>query len=418
MRAPTLVALLLMAVFHPAQAHATEPWQDGSLGACVEAALPALRPEPFVSGFLFAPAAKSRGFALTAGGCVAFVAVGAPGIELVELGVHTDDGATLATDVHLGATARLEYCSAADQSFVLTAQVKAGRGTLHVFRVDGGLRARHAELAALDACHRGGDVIGAPLANIGAEPATVEATEWLAAGNADDLDAGAAVVGPPVTVEVEEHETMRTRFGREEPGCFVVIAGGSRTLHEFTASIERRDGAILVRARSERRRLRLPFCIDAPGTFALSIHGTSGRGDVAARWLRFREPSGPRVPGLEGSARAEFARLAAQLATAGFVARPHAWMHLRSRDRLAVPLSLAAGACVALSAAQPDADASVEIAVESANGHLLAFRNRTWRTPSAPVHVCAERADTLRIVVSPSSVRPTLALLVVGEALP
>jgi hypothetical protein len=405
-------------MFHPAQARATEPWQDGSLDACVEAALPALRPDPFVSAFLVAPATKSRGVALTADGCVGFVSVGAPGIELVELGVHNEEGATLAIDVRQGASARLEYCGVAGQSIVLTAQVKAGRGALHVFRVDGGLRARNTELAALDACHRTDHVSGAPRPYIGMAPASVEATERLAAGNADDLDAGAEFAGPPVTVQLEEHETVRTRFHREEPGCFVVIAEGSPGLHAFTASVERRDGETIVRARSDRHGLRLPFCIDAPGSFALSLDATSGRGDVAARWLRFREPSGPLTPGLEGTTRAEFARLAAQLATQGFVARPHAWMHLRSRDRLVVPLPVAAGSCVALSAVQRDTDAPVELAVQSASGRLLAFRSRTWRIPPVPVLVCVERADTLRVVVTPASASPTLALLVVGEAVP
>ncbi len=407
---------LLLAALSPTRARADEPWRDGSLDACVEAALPALRAEPFLHAFLRESAARSRRFTAVDGGCVTFVAVAAQGVLALELGVHTEGGDTLATDEQLGRAARLQYCGGAELPLVLTAQVKAGLGTVHVLRIDGGTRHLGAELAALDACDRGGPEPGGARVDIGTEPAPVEAIERLATANTADLEAGAEAIGAPVTLRLEERETRRTRFRHEDPGCFVVIAEGEPGVLALSASVERRGGETIARTQRDRRSLRIPFCIDAPGSFALSVHATAGRGAVATQWLRFREPDAPRPPGLEGSARAEYARLAAQLRTYGLVARPLAWMHLRGDERLVVPLPVAAGACVALGTVAGAAEPTVPVFVEDAGGRLLA--TRTVRERATLLHVCSEHAQTLRVGATAFGSGATMTLLVVGEAAP
>ncbi len=409
-------ALLALAALSPARAHADASWHDVALDACVEAALPALHPEPFLRAFLIDAAARSRAFTPTNDGCVSFVAVGGRGILAVELGVHTVDGGTLATDARIGPSARLRYCGVPDLPVVLTAQVKAGQGTLQVLRIDRDLRHLGAELAALDACQRGGAGPRGALPYVGGAPPAADALEWLAARHPDEVDAGGELVGPPLTMQLEEHETARTPFRREEAGCYVVIAAGDEGVHALSASVERRDGVTFARTQRDRASARLSFCIDTPGRFALSVRATSGRGAVATRWLRFPEPVGARPAGLEGGARARFARIAAQMRTYGLVARPHAWVHLRSTERIVAPLTLAAGACIALDTVAADSDARVALGVESAEGRLLAVR--ASGEIARLVHGCADRAQTLRIAMTSTSSYPTASLLVVGEASP
>jgi hypothetical protein len=409
-------ALLLLVALAPWHARADEPWRDGSLDACVEAALPGLRAEPFLRAFLSESAARSRRFTAVDGGCVAFVAVAAQGVLALELGVHTEGGDTLATDARLGRAARLQYCGGAEFPLVLTVEVKAGLGAVHVLRTDGGTRHLGAELAALDACDRGGPEPGGAPTEIGMEPAPVEAVERLVAANTEDLDAGAERVGPPVTLRLEERETRRTRFRPEEPGCYVVIAAGEPSVFALRATVERRGGEIVARAQRDRRSLRLPFCIDEPGSFALSVHATAGRGEVATQWVRFREPDGPRFPGLEGSMRAEYARLAAQMRTYGLLARPLAWAHLRGDDQLIVSVPIAASGCVALGTVAGPNELPVPLFVEDAGGRLLAAR--TIRERPSLVHVCDEQAQTLRVGATAIGGDATTTLLVVGEAAP
>jgi hypothetical protein len=368
--------------------------------------------------FLVEGQSRSLPVTLDAAGCVGFLAVGAARVRDVDLFLHTDSGTLLVEDSGPDAHPYVRFCGAQGLGLELTVRMHGGQGVARVVRFDEAPASIGDLEALLGECVAPVGGVRRPQPDLGPAPdgRTVDAA--LAAAIAREVEAGRAPDGAAIRANLPEHERFERAVPLAGDACYAITAVGGPTMYDLDVAVAAPNGAPLAQDASRDRDAQVAFCTDAAGSYRVSARAYEGHGELAVQLFRVREPAPPRPAGLVGGARVRFAELSARMSLRGFSLRPLAWGQLGPGERLAMPLAVTRGECVAVGGVASDEldGADLDLVIQGDDDRLVAWHVGANDLPL--VYVCAERDERLRIIGRVNGPRLGRYLVVVGESHP
>lgn len=406
----------------PPAARAVAP-DDDALTACMAPVLAPLTARgatqhDATTMFLVEGQLRSSLVVLEAPGCVGFLAVGAARVRDLDLFLHTAGGTLLVEDTGPDAHPYVRFCGAAGLQLAVTVRMYTGQGEARLVRLDDAPATIPDLDALLGECIVPVGGVRRPRPEIGPDVATRTLDASLAAVVARQAELGRAAAGASFRATLVEHSTLTRDLSLVGDACYAVEGVGGHELYNLDLAVAAPDGTAVTRDANRALDAQLAFCTTSTGIYRLSVHADVGHGEVAVQLFRVPAPAAPLPAGLVGGARVRYAELGARMATRGFGLRPLGWGQLGPGERLAMPLPVTRGQCVAVGGvASDDLDgADLDVVVEGDDGRLVAWHVGLSGLPL--VYVCAERDERLRIVGKVNGQQLGRYLIVVGEDSP
>ena len=394
--------------------------EDGALASCIAPTLARLTargatPRDTSTMFLTEGQTRSSLALLDAPGCVGFLAVGGARVRDLDLFLHTSAGTLLVEDTGADGRPYVRFCGAEGLEIAVTVRMYAGQGEVRLVRLDDAPASIQDLDALLGECVAPVSGVRRARPELGPERAARPLEAALASFVARGTELGRVPEGAPVHASLAERATLARDLPLVADACYAVSAVSGPELYDLDLSVRAPDGTVLAEDASRAPEAQLEFCTSSAASYRLTVRAQVGRGEVALQLFRVPERAPSRPAGLVGGARARYAELTARMATRGFQIRPLGWGQLASGERLAMPLPVTRGQCVAIGGVASDEldGADLDVIVAGDDGRLVA-----WHVgPSGPplVHVCAERDERLRVIGKINGQRLGRYLIVVGE---
>lgn len=385
--------------FGGASAQAEAPASE--LLSCVDSAFvndPAARDSSGETTFFLKGDAQVFSQAYPAKQCLGFMAAGARNVQALELVLRSQEGRVLARSPEPSALAFVRHCGARSELVFATVRVTDGQGEV-VYRAWPTADARPNPLRRMETCAALGTPRPTPLA-VGPEPPGQSIEHQLeSAGN--ELSRLGYQTGKLVAfgaLRSGQHAANGLLLSRKR--CYALLAVGSDEIVDLDLRV---FGPTLPLAAagadvSRSRAAQVKLCAEAPARYVVDVAAFQGEGAYAVAALELAEPA-PH-PGIEGAARIEYAELVARMRARGFEAEVLSSGIVDREEKLQLPITLPAGACVAigaLRAGEDPASSSLMLGLTAADGSLLAMDGPS-REPPLLFH-CAAQAEHLQAMV-------------------
>ncbi len=370
------------------------------------------------TSFLVEGESHSTLVTLATPGCVGFLAVGASQVRDLDLYMHTGAGTLLVEDTGADAHPYVRFCGAAGLELALTVKIYGGQGEVRVVRIDDAPPSIDGLDALLGECIVALGGVRRPPPELGAEPAGRSIEAALAAASLREAELGRMPEGAVTRTRLAEHENFTRAVPLLADSCYAIAAVSGPAMRDLDLAVHDPDGALVSRDTSRERDARVAFCTSTRGNYRLSARAYEGHGELGLQLFRVPEQSGARPPGLVGGARVRYAEQAARMRARGLRIAPLAWGQLAPGERLAMPLRIVRGQCLAIGGVASDEldGADLDVLVEGDDGRLVAWHVGTGGLPLT--YVCADRDELLRVVGRIVGPRVGRYLVVVGASAP
>lgn len=393
---------LAAVVLSSTHARASTP-AEGSLARCLQRAAEVLRKEGA------RPRGRPRRLFLTEGdrrttdlrargtGCLGVLVVGHEGVANLEVALYTAGGIRLD---HTGGTSSgyVRFCGARGLRLALSIGVEEGQGEVRWQAFE---RAP-LQLPDLDRrvglCFAGRAGTSHAAADVGPDPEGGNVQGAFEAAAAALADRG---YGAPL-----ERRSGRLAAGTRTHvpvvlppgGCYAVMALGDASvealeLRLYDARARRADSDI-----EHRRHATVRLCSEDGGPHVAQLRMHAGSGEFVLGVFELAEVPDPWPPGVEGSARARYAEMAARMRARGVTSPAvRAWAHLTPAQGVGVPVRLEAGRCYALGAVRAGEleDADIDLVLVDPEGRLIA--RDVGPGPEPQLWHCPVRSAAFRI---------------------
>lgn len=427
-RAFTWSALVVLSVCAPSARAAplAQPKRPvappSALQSCVDHADERVRSTGVQTGnshTVFLLAGDSQVFAQRIGSqeCVGFVAAGSRYVQSLEVVLQSPDGRMLAHSARPTTLAYALHCGKPGETVLATLRVLDGQGEV-VFEPWLGAGATPPALSSLEQCPALGSPRPAPL-DVGPEPPgqTIEMQLDAARAELAGLGYRPGQVLAYGAVRAGQHAANGLVLSPKH--CYALVAVGSPEIVDLDLRVFgptlplTAAGADLTRSRAARVKL----CAEAPARYVLDVSAFQGEGAYAVAALELNEPA--TVPGITGPTRISYAETMARMSARGMTGRVVTTGLLDADEPLTIPLTLAPGACYAVSALEASEHSQVplQLGLKTGEGQLVALDTPNTGAPLL-YHCAAASGEELQAVVkaTPGKKQTRFVLLVGSDA--
>ncbi len=395
------VTMAVLVALGPARA-----WADGDddlLGVCVASATAALaevgaRPlSPPHREFLLEGQSRTLPFALDAGECIGFLAVGHRRVHDIDLVLMSEDGVVLAQDSNVDARPWVRFCGAPGLRLVVTALMYKGQGEIALIPF-GNAPPQLPDLGrTVGGCFATSGGTRTPTVRIGAPPPGPRLGEAITRTTRELEEMGYRPTGDEQRGELQEGFRDAKRVLLEGGTCYAVAAVGDENVTDIDLFIRTSTGMEVGRDDSRRAEAVVRICPPRSGELVAEIRMYGGGGAYALITERLDEPQVVLPLGVEGNARGRYLEVARRFESRGLGPRPLSWGMLTPGQVLSVPVELEAGHCYALSAVTADeaADGDLDLMLLDEEGALLSWDLGRGTAPM--LFYCAEESGQYRV---------------------